>query len=172
MHKHILKKGEEPSNGYSFVRNREKNHRKKKTLNTNLGNKRPARSWLWPWLAITAQGWRIHEQSHLWEELKQGRCCNSLLLSKRGELQGLFTHLLSTRRVCRSILLPMETNLGSGARQHCQSRGSAYIQLHRLNESKNRWIFYHFSPWIFGGFFISAEREDANSQHWHGEASS
>jgi len=42
-------------------------------------------------------------------------CCDSLLLSRRGELQGLLTHPLSAR----NKLLPVEMNLGSGARQRC-----------------------------------------------------
>lgn len=97
---------QEPSNGCSFVRNREKkNHRKRKPQNTNLGNKRPARGWLWPWLAIPAQGWSKRsnsEQRHPREELKQGKYCNSLLLSKTGKLHRLFTQPFSARREHRA----------------------------------------------------------------------
>jgi len=160
---------QEASNGCSFDRNR-----KKKTKTTGKGNhgtpiwktKRPARDWLRPWLATPAQGWSkrsIRQQSHPWEGLKQGRSCNSLLLSKRGWATGTLHPSVLRKERAQSILLPMETNLGSGARQHCSSGGSAYTQLRCLNEPENRWMFYQFSPWIFGGFFVSGEKEDAKS---------
>lgn len=110
MHKKkIIKKNkgkgeQDPSNGCGFVRIR--NHRwlrEAKDMQKVVC------------LAIPAQGrskGSVREQRHPWEARQ---CRGTLVLSRRGELQGLFSHP-SPRGA--SIPLPVEMNLGSGARQH------------------------------------------------------
>lgn len=66
------------------------------------------------------------------------------LLSRRTELQGLFTPPLSMREEHRA--LPMEMNLGSGVRQSCESGGSTHSQFPCPNEPQNRSVFCHLSP--------------------------
>lgn len=87
----------------------------------------------------------LGQQEQQWEKPPLGRGeGRQELLSRRTELQGLFTPPLSMREEHRA--LPMEMNLGSGVRQSCESGGSTHSQFPCPNEPHNRSVFCHLSP--------------------------
>lgn len=79
----------------------------------------------------------LEQQEQQWAKICLGRGeGRQELLSRRAELQGLFTPPTSMREEHKA--LPMAMNLGSGVRQSCESGGSAHTQFPCLNEPQNR----------------------------------